>query len=122
MLASPRRLVGMALHIQAEAAAPRLAPEQGVHVLVSPKLPQPARTLVESREAVLASYVPPAGVRRRGAVADANRRRLYDRGKEVVEDAQLGTRTAWQNRSLADVIAGGVEDHLRKQLLRLLDE
>ena len=118
----PPRLVGAALHVRADGAAPRLAPEQGLHVLLSPKLSQPARTLVEISEAGLSSYLPPAWVARRGGVADMNRRRTYDRGKNVIDDVRMAVRSAWQNRSLTDVLADGIEAQLNKQLLALLDE
>ena len=63
LAAPPARLPGLALRMHGSGAAPRFAPEQGLHVLRAPRLPQPVACLVEAGTARLADrhrHTPPS--------------------------------------------------------------
>jgi hypothetical protein len=122
LAAPPDRLPGLALRLRGPGAAPCFAPEQGLHILRSPRLSQPAACLAESSEARLADYLPPPGISRRGAIGTQTRRRTYDRGKEVYEDPLLGKSFPWENRPLGEVVAEAVGANLRRVMLSLLEE
>jgi ATP-dependent Clp protease ATP-binding subunit ClpA len=118
----PQRLPGLALELRGTAAAPRFVPEQGLHVVRGPKQPQPGMCLVEAGDTGLTAYVPPQGITRKGAIGTQDRRRTYDRGLAVLDDARLAQRVAWQNRPLAAALAEALETHLRRCLRSLLEE
>jgi ATP-dependent Clp protease ATP-binding subunit ClpA len=118
----PGRLPGLALGLRGPGAAPRFAPEAGLHLLRAPRLPQPVACLAEASEARLAEYLPPPGISRRGAIGTQPRRRTYDRIREVLDDALLATTLPWQGRSLADALAAAVAERLRRAMLTLLGE
>jgi hypothetical protein len=122
LAAPPARLPGLALRLRGPGAAPRFAPEHGLHLLRAPRLPQPSACLVEASEARLADYLPPPGVSRRGAVGTQPRRRTYDRGRELLDDALLGTTLPWPNRPLRLALAEAADAHLRRATLALLEE
>ncbi|HTU23025.1 MAG TPA: AAA family ATPase [Gemmataceae bacterium] len=121
-VAPPARLPGVALELRGPSAAPRFAPEQGLHVLRSPRLPQPAVCLVETSEANLSHYLPPAGISRRGAIGTQPRRRTYDDGKELLDDPLLEGPLPWPNRPLEQVLTEAIEARLRRAMLSLLEE
>ena len=118
----PTRLPGLALGLRGPGAAPRFVPEQGLHILRGPKLPQPVACLAEISEAELTAYLPPMGITRRGAIGTQPRRRTYDRGLEALDDALLAEKLPWQNGPLAQVLAEAVGRHLRRAMLVLLEE
>ncbi|HTU21138.1 MAG TPA: AAA family ATPase, partial [Gemmataceae bacterium] len=109
----PARLPGMALRLRGPSAAPRFAPERGLHLLRSPRLSQPAACLVETSEARLRDYLPPLGITRRSSIGTQTRRRSYDRTKELVDDPLLGPPLPWPNRSLEGVLTEAIAAQLR---------
>jgi ATP-dependent Clp protease ATP-binding subunit ClpA len=118
----PQRLPGLALELHGTAAAPRFVPEQGLHILRGPKQPQPGVCLLEAGDTALAAYVPPPGITRKGAIGTQDRRRTYDRGLALLDDARLLVRVSWQNRPLAAALAEAIEANLRRCLHSLLQE
>jgi ATP-dependent Clp protease ATP-binding subunit ClpA len=118
----PQRLPGLVLGLSGPAAAPRLVPERGLHLLRSPRLRQPAGCLVETSEDRPDAYLPPADFARKGAIGTQDRRRVYDRGTEVVEDPLLDGRVPWRNHPLDEVLLEAVEKHFRRCLEGLLEE
>jgi ATP-dependent Clp protease ATP-binding subunit ClpA len=117
----PPRLPGLALELHGPAAAPRFTPEQGLHLLRSPKQPQAACLVVATTEA-LTAYVPPPGITRKGAIGTQDRRRTCDRGAGVLEDVLLARRIAWQNRSLTAALTEAITEYLRRGLRTMLEE
>jgi hypothetical protein len=120
--APPDWLPGLALGLGGPGAAPRFAPERGLHILRSPRLSQPAACLAEASEDRLADYLPPLGTSRRGAIGTQSRRRTYDRGKELLDDPLLGSPQPWPNRPLEGVLSETIGAHLRRAMLSLLEE
>jgi ATP-dependent Clp protease ATP-binding subunit ClpA len=115
------RLPGVALRLRGNGATPRFTSEQGLHVLRAPRLPQPVACLVEVSDVGLPAYLPPSGITRRGAIGTQTRRRIYDRGLEVIDDAMLAARLPWSSR-LADALAEVIEKGLRRAVSALLEE
>ena len=118
----PARLPGIVLDFRGLAAAPRLMPEAGLHVLRAPRLSQPVPCLVETSDVELSAYLPPPGITRRGAIGTQNRRRIYDRVSEVLDDLMLAMKLPWGNRALSDVLAEAIEQRLRRGMAALLEE
>ena len=87
-----------------------------------PKQPQPGMCLVEAGDTGLTAYVPPPGITRKGAIGTQDRRRTYDRGARVLDDALLADRVGWHNRSLAAALAEAVASYLQRCLRSLLEE
>jgi hypothetical protein len=77
---------------------------------------------VESSDADLAAYLPPAGISRKGAFGTQDRRRTYDRGLEVLDDVLLGLKVAWQNRPLTEALGEAIEKLLERNLLAIVEE
>jgi hypothetical protein len=120
-LAAPQpRGIGLGLSIGAPAAYPRFAPEQGLHLLANAK--KTSRCLICTSEVVLAEYVPPEGIERRGAIGGSERQRSYDFEEGVVEDILLGRKFAWPSRHLLSVLTLVLEErlahHVRESLKR----
>jgi hypothetical protein len=118
----PARLPGVALHLRGSGAAPRFMAEAGLHLLRSSRQPQPTPCLVESSDAALLEYLPPPGITRRGAIGTQPRRRTYDRGMEILDDAALAAKLPWQNQPLPEVLAAAITLRLRRAMLALLEE
>jgi ATP-dependent Clp protease ATP-binding subunit ClpA len=120
--AAPFWLRGLVLEFHGPAAAPRFRSEGGVHVRRSPREPA-ATCLVETWDQGARSYVPPPDITRRGAIGSQDRRRLYDRGRESVEDALLNETYPWpDNEPLRDVLAWMVDASFRHGLSDVLAE
>src|SRR5262249_1712261 len=117
----PSRLPGLALSLVGPGAAPRFAPEQGLHIVRGPRHPQPLACLVESSDGGWAAYLPPVGITRRGAIGTQPRRRTYDRGQEALDDAQLEAKVPWED-ALSDALAEAIRQGLRRRMLALLEE
>ncbi len=118
----PARLPGLALRLRGPSAAPRFAPEQGLHILRSPRLSQPAVCLVEASDARLVDYLPPPGISRRGAIGTQSRRRTYDRNKELLDDPLLEAPLPWPGRSLEGALTEAIGSTLRRAMMSLLEE
>lgn len=120
--ALPARIIGIGMQIRALAATPRFAPEPGLHLLKMEKQAQPARVLVDGAERELETYLPPEGITRRGAIGSQERRRIFDRTLELVEDLFLQRSLIWRDRALACVLADAIEERLQRNLLSVLED
>lgn len=118
----PPRLPGMVLAVAGPAAAPRLTPEEGLHLLKASKLRQPAACLVDTSEVQVEVYVPPHDITRKGALGTQDRRRTYDRGLEALDDPMLLVRVPWRSRALSEALDEAIEKHFRRCLFALLLE
>jgi hypothetical protein len=119
-----RTIVGFGIHLWGwtSSIGLRLLSESGLHVLRQPNASQSSKCLVDSSGQLLAEYVPPEGIARRGAIGSQNRRRLYDRSAHIAEDVQLEGKLDWHNRALDDVLDEAVEKCLEQRLQSLLSE
>jgi ATP-dependent Clp protease ATP-binding subunit ClpA len=118
----PPAVLGLALQIRGPAATPRFATEAGVHVFRGAKKPEPSHCVVVHSDAKVLDFAPSPDILRRGTVNAQDRRRTYDRTKDVLEDGQLGERRPWPSRSLVPVLGTAIEDHLRRRALATLNE
>jgi ATP-dependent Clp protease ATP-binding subunit ClpA len=118
----PARLLGVGLGLTGPACAPRFTSEGGPHLLRDPRRGQPVECQVVVSEAKLPAYVPPAGIARRGPGGGPHRRRIYDRGREHIEDTLLKARVPWQNVPLQGPLAGLLDRYLGRWLRELLEE
>jgi ATP-dependent Clp protease ATP-binding subunit ClpC len=113
-------VVGVALGIAAPFALPRYEAERGLHVFVRDK--KPAKCLVETSEAALGDYQPPAGIARQGAIGAQERRRTFNYDEFTVDDAALGRKLHWGGRDLSEIIRRAVEERLQAEAGALLED
>jgi len=110
--------VGLVLGIEGPAAFLRLGPEDGLHLLRSEQVN--AKVLVQVEGTLIARYLPPVGVARRGFVSNQPLRRVYDFARGTVDDA--GEICQWADRKLTPMIEELIEDRLRNDLEMMLEE
>ena len=79
-----------------------------------------AKVLVQVEGTLIARYLPPVGVARRGFVSNQPLRRVYDFARGTVDDA--GEICQWADRKLTPMIEELIEDRLRNDLETMLEE
>ncbi len=112
-------VVGVGLAMRGPGVLPRFQAEAGIHEFSDPI--RPRLCLVETAAGGIASYLPPVGIQRRGAIGGTEIRRRYDRSVPVIVDTSLGAKLEWFNRELADVLADAIERRLMRDAYRLLE-
>jgi ATP-dependent Clp protease ATP-binding subunit ClpC len=113
-------LVGVALAVAAPFARARYEAERGLHVFVRDK--KAAKCLVETTEASLGDYKPPAGIARQGAIGAQERRRTFSYDELTVDDAALRRKLHWTGRDLDEVIRRAVEERLQAEAEALIED
>jgi ATP-dependent Clp protease ATP-binding subunit ClpC len=120
-LSAPREFViGIALGMEFPLAYPRFEAERGLHQFTRAK--KGSKCLVEISEKPVASYQPPAGIERHGAIGHQEKRRSYNLDQSFIEDAVLRRKSPWPGRALDDAMGELIEECLLTQARTLIDE
>ena len=118
--AAPRdKVFGIALGIRFPLAFPKLESERGLHTFTMNK--KQSRCLVETSEAAIEEYRPPALVPGHDAINHQEKRRNYNADQAIIDDLLLNRREQWSGHLTVDILEWLTEESLMAKVRRLID-
>ncbi|MBL8148497.1 MAG: ATP-dependent Clp protease ATP-binding subunit [Blastocatellia bacterium] len=112
-------VIGIVIVVNGYLAYPRFEQEAGLHVFINNKKEE--KVLVHTSSVQMVDYLPPEGIERRGAIANQEKRRIYNLDKMQIEDLKLLKKyPLWSDKAVVETLISNIDEKLQKDTESIL--